>query len=61
MTNSEYYAATGESEFPGECLFYGCNETGGMKKVKGKWVDHCHGYLDKDDPDRRSERLEEKK
>lgn len=29
-----------------ECLFHGCNETGGMKynKETGEWEDHCHRY-----------------
>ena len=32
--------------FYGECLTYGCNESGGMRwsKWRRKWVDHCHGF-----------------
>ena len=27
-----------------ECEVYGFNETGGMQKVDGKWVDHCQHF-----------------
>ena len=50
VMNKEYYEATGEAYVPGECEYYGCNETGGMKpdpcNPDGRWVGHCHRYLD---------------
>jgi len=44
--NHDYIKATGEVFVPGECEAFGFNETGGMKYVDGRWVDHCQGYVD---------------
>jgi hypothetical protein len=46
VMNSEYIKQTGESYLPEECEALGCNETGGLMLVEGKWVDHCHRYQD---------------
>ena len=48
VLNEDWFKATGESTFPDECEFYGCNEDGG-KDEHGE--DHCQRYVDKDDPD----------
>lgn len=32
------------TSFFGECLHFGFNETGGMRLVKQKWVEHCYKY-----------------
>lgn len=46
VMNMKYAEETGEAYIPQECVRYGFNETGGMQYVDGKWVDHCHGYVD---------------
>jgi len=46
VMNHDYIKATGEVFVPGECEAFGFNETGGMKYVDGRWVDHCQGYVD---------------
>lgn len=52
VARQEYIDATGEGYLLGECLAYGCNETGGMKynEKTGYWDMHCMGYLDTEDP-----------
>lgn len=49
VLNLQYYEETGESYIAQECEAYGCNETGGMEYVNGKWIDHCHNYKDTGD------------
>lgn len=43
--------------WPSECLYYGSNERGGLQwdPDLGEYVDHCHYYVDVDDPERREE------
>jgi hypothetical protein len=44
----EYIEETKEGYKPGECCFYGHNETGGLMLDKNdEWVPHCFGYRDK--------------
>ena len=44
----EYVDVVKEGYLPGECLRYGCNETGGMRYDRSvhMYVDHCFGYRD---------------
>lgn len=43
VANEEYIHQTNEYYLPSECLFYGCNETGGLDKDGN---DHCFRYDD---------------
>jgi hypothetical protein len=47
VMNQDYFEATGDTYLPGECEFFGFNETGGLD-AEGK--PHCHNYIDKDVP-----------
>jgi hypothetical protein len=52
--NLEYIKQTNEGTIPGECLFFGCNESGGLGPYRANHEDredHCFGYVDKDEPD----------
>jgi hypothetical protein len=44
VLNPDYIKATGEAYIPGECEFYGWNETGGLD-AEGNL--HCGSYVDR--------------
>ena len=48
IANPEAYKIMG-AYLPQECLYFGCNETGGLDENGDS---HCHGYTDKDDPNK---------
>jgi len=48
VMRQEYIDETHEGYIPQECVFYGCNEAGGMRynEETGEWEAHCFGYQD---------------
>jgi hypothetical protein len=49
VASLDYIKVTNEGTIPGECLRFGCNETGGLDE---NGDDHCFGYVDKGHPDK---------
>lgn len=43
VMNKEYFEKTGESYFPQECEYFGCNENGGFDADGNP---HCDWYVD---------------
>jgi len=48
VMNLEAIRENNEGTVPGECLFFGSNETGGLDE---HGEDHCYGYVDRGNPD----------